>query len=297
MVSFIQDVVGGLATGSIYALLVLGLTLIYQVSGVVNFAQSALATLGVYLVWTLTINSGLPWVVAAVVMIVALFAVGVALQAFLLGRLLQAQATAVIVTLGLLIVLEGVIGLIWGQTTPSTPLTLPFSPSALVIGPLFLSGLDLTTIGVTVFLIVVLAAFLRFTRAGAALRAVAQSAQGARLVGIRVDRVRLIAWGIGAVFAGVAGVLIATATFQQQSPTMVDAFLLSAFAGAIIGGLDNLVGAAVGALSIGVIRNLIALYAPTGVSIYKDGVVFLLLLVVLFVRPAGLFGTAVQRRV
>lgn len=297
MVSFIQDVVGGLATGSIYALLVLGLTLIYQVSGIVNFAQSALATLGVYLIWTLTVNSGAPWVLAAVIMIVALFAVGVVLQAFLLGRLQQAQATAVIVTLGLLIVLEGIIGLIWGQTTPQTPLALPFTPSPLIIGSLFLSGLDLTAIGVTVILIVVLAVFLRFTRAGAALRAVAQSSQGARLVGIRVDRVRLIAWGIGAVFAGEAGILIATATFQQQSPSMVDVFLLSAFAGAIIGGLDNLVGAAVGALSIGVIRNLIALYAPTGVAVYKDGVVFLLLLVVLFVRPSGIFGTAVQRRV
>jgi branched-chain amino acid transport system permease protein len=117
-------------------------------------------------------------------------------------------------------------------------------------------------------------------------------------VGIRVGRVRLLAWGISASIAAVAGVLIATTT--QQAPTMAEIFLLNAFAGAVIGGLDNLVGAALGALLVGVVQNLAALYIPTGLSdigVSSTGVVFLLLLVALLVRPAGLFGASAQSRV
>jgi branched-chain amino acid transport system permease protein len=118
------------------------------------------------------------------------------------------------------------------------------------------------------------------------------------LVGIRVGRVCLLAWGISAAIAAVAGVLIATTT--QQSPTMAEIYLLNAFAGAVIGGLDNLVGAAVGALLIGIVQDLVALYLPTQLSdqgVSSTVVVFLLLLIVLLLRPAGLFGTPVQGRV
>jgi len=302
MLDFLQDCVSGLATGSIYAVLALGLTLIYQVSGIVNFAQGALAAVGVYVLWSLTYQwpfaaGGLPFWPAALLAVVVVFLLGVLLQTLFLRRLQRSPATAVIVTLGLFITLEGGIGLIWGQATPPTTLSLPFTPGLVTVGALTVSGLDLTAIGVTVVLMLAFFTFLRFTHAGASLRAVAQSARGARLVGIRVDRVRLAAWGIGAALAAVAGVLIATATFTQQSPTLADVYLLSAFAGAVIGGLDNLVGAAAGALLVGIVQSLVALYAPTALLPYKDGVVFALLLAVLFVRPAGLFGVAVQRRV
>ncbi|HWE61838.1 MAG TPA: branched-chain amino acid ABC transporter permease, partial [Chloroflexota bacterium] len=219
---------------------------------------------------------------------------GALLQVLVLRRLQRAAAASVIVTLGLLIVLEGGLGLIWGYTSPTTGLALPVSTSLLTLGSFLFSELDLIAIGVSVALILLMFAFLRFTRAGAAVRAVAQSAQGARLVGIRVDRVRLICWGISAVIAAAAGVLITTVKYTPLNPTMVEPYLLSAFAGAIIGGLDSLVGAAVGALLIGVAQNLVAFYISTE---WKDTVVFLLLLAVLMLRPAGLFGIAVQRRV
>lgn len=294
MTSLVLELVAGLSTGGIYALLALGLTLIYQVSGVVNFAQGALAAVGAYALWSLTTEHGIAFWPAALLAVAALFVLGALLQVLVLRRLQRAAGASVIVTLGLLIVLEGGLGLIWGNTSPSTGLVLPVSAGLLTIGGFLVSGLDLIAIGVSCALIVAVFAFLRLTRAGAAVRAVAQSAQGARLVGIRVDRVRLISWGISAVIAAAAGVLITTVKYSPLSPTMVEPYLLSAFAGAIIGGLDSLVGAAVGALLIGITQNLVAFYISTQ---WKDAVVFFLLLAVLALRPAGLFGVAVQRRV
>ena len=301
MTDLIVEIVRGLATGCIYALLALGLTLIFQVSGVVNFAQGALAAVGAYALWSLLNQGRLPFWPAAIATIVVTFLLGVLFQVVLLRRLQRAPAASLIVTLGLLIVLEGGIGVIWGYTGPTPPLVFSLPVSAFqqtTIGSVALSNLDLVSIGVTAALIVLFFAFLRYTRAGAAVRAVAQSAQGARLVGIRVGRVRTAAWGLSAVIAAVAGVLIAASS--QQAPTMAEIYLLSAFAGAVIGGLDNLVGAALGALLIGVVQNLVAFYIPTGLSsvgVSSSTIVFLLLLVVLLVRPAGLFGIAVQRRV
>lgn len=301
MTDLIVEIVRGLATGCIYALLALGLTLIFQVSGVVNFAQGALAAVGAYALWSLLNQGRLPFWPAAIATIVVTFLLGVLFQVVLLRRLQRAPAASLIVTLGLLIVLEGGIGVIWGYTSPTPPLVFSLPVSAFqqtTIGSVALSDLDLVSISVTAALIVLFFAFLRYTRAGAAVRAVAQSAQGARLVGIRVGRVRTVAWGLSAVIAAVAGVLIAASS--QQAPTMAEIYLLNAFAGAVIGGLDNLVGAALGALLIGVVQNLVAFYIPTGLSsvgVSSSTIVFLLLLVVLLVRPAGLFGIAVQRRV
>jgi branched-chain amino acid transport system permease protein len=301
MTDLVVVIVRGVATGCIYALLALGLTLIYQVSGVVNFAQGALAAVGAYFLWALLNQAGLPFWPAALGAMAAAFLFGALLPTLVLRRLQRSPATALIVTLGLLIVLEGGIGIIWGYSSPTPPLlfSLPFPAFQEVsIGAARLSQLDLATIGVTAVFTLAFFAFLRYTRPGAAGRAGAQSAEGAQLVGIRVWRVRLIAWGISAAIAAVAGILIATTTEQQ--PTMAEVYLLSAFAGAVIGGLDNLVGAAVGALLVGVVQDVVALYIPTsltGIGVSSTGVVFLLLLVVLLLRPAGLFGRAVQSRV
>jgi branched-chain amino acid transport system permease protein len=213
------------------------------------------------------------------------------LQAALLRPLRRASpAASLIVTLGLLSVIEGVIGQVFGFDLQM--LTLPVSFVPIQVGTVFLSRLNLITIGVTVALVIAFFAFLRWTRAGASLRAVAQSTRGARLVGVRVDRVLLIAWGISAAIAAVAGILIAGQT--TLSPGMADLYLLSAFAGAVVGGLDSLPGAAVAALCMGVIQNLVAAYISMQ---WRDAVVFGLLLAVLLIRPAGVFGPVVQRRV
>jgi branched-chain amino acid transport system permease protein len=301
MADLLVEIVRGVATGCIYALLALGLTLIYQVSGVVNFAQGALAAAGAYGLWSLLAEHGVAFWPAVLMTLSGAFLLGALLQVVFLQRLQRSPAASLIVTLGLLIVLEGGIGLVWGYSGPTPPLvfSLPFNAFQEVsVGTISLTYLDLASIGVTAGLIFLFFAFLRYTTAGASLRAVAQSATGAQLVGIRVWRVRLIAWGISAAIAGVAGVLIATS--GQQAPTMAEVYLLNAFAGAVIGGLDNLPGAALGALLVGVVQDVVALYMPTDLTslgVSSSGVVFLILLIVLLVRPAGLFGRTVQSRV
>jgi branched-chain amino acid transport system permease protein len=301
MTDLLIEIVRGLATGCVYALLALGLTLIYQVSGVVNFAQGALAAVGAYGLWSLLNQAGLSFWPAVLATLAAAFVFGALLQIVFLRRLHRSPAASLIVTLGLLIVIEGGIGLIWGYSSPTPPLvfSLPISPYQQVsLGAVTLTQLDIASMAVTAVLILLFFGFLRYTHAGATVRAVAQSVEGARLVGIRVGRVRLMAWGISAGIAAAAGVMIATSA--EQSPTMADVYLLSAFAGAVIGGLDNLVGAALGALLVGIIQDVVALYIPsslTSVGISSSGVVFVILLLVLLLRPAGLFGRAVQSRV
>src|SRR5579875_3618337 len=171
MSDLVVEIVRGLATGCIYALLALGLTLIYQVSGVVNFAQGALAAVGAYVLWSLLNQAHVPFWPAVAVTIGAIFLLGVLIQAALLQRLQRAPAAALIVTLGLLIVLEGAIGVIWGYTSPTPPVVFSLPVSAFqqtTIGAVALSDLDLTSIGVTAALVLLFFAFLRYTRAGAA---------------------------------------------------------------------------------------------------------------------------------
>lgn len=288
-----QIVVSGLAVGSLYALLALGLTLIYQVSGVVNFAQSALATLGAYIMWNLFSTLGMAFWAAGLLTLGATFIFGVALQAALLRPLRRAPAAAsLVVTLGLLSVIEGAIGQIWGFDPKQ--FFLPIALNFVTLGSAPVSEQDLVTIGVAVAVIAAFFAFLRWTRPGAALRAVAQTPQGACLVGIPIDRVLLVAWGISAAVAAAAGVFIAARTYSGLEPPLAEIYLLSAFAGAVIGGLDSLPGAAVGALLIGVIQALVTKYVSQE---WNDAIVFLIFLAVLLVRPAGIFGAAVQRRV
>jgi branched-chain amino acid transport system permease protein len=299
--NLVEEIALGVATGCVYALLALGLTLIYQVSGVVNFAQGALAAAGAYGIWSLIVEHGFGFWPAALITLAGMFALGALLQLALIRRLEASPAAALVATLGMLFVIEGILGVKWGFSTPFVPLSasLPISQYNLAVwGPISMSQLQVAGIAVTTAVVFVFFVFLRFTGPGQRVRAVAQSAQGARLVGVRVNRIRLLVWGISAVIATIAGILIATGT--QQSPTMAEPALLSAFAGAVIGGLDSLVGAAVGAMAIGIVYNLAAFYLPNSFNsagIDSTGVVFALLFVALIVRPAGLFGRVVQGRV
>ena len=300
MSDLVQVVLSGLVTGGIYALLAAGLTLIFQVSGVVNFAQGALAAVGAYTCWSLENQHDVALVPALAFTACGLFLLGCVMQAILLRRLAGDLASSEIVTLGLLIVLEGGIGIAFGYSPPARPLSLPLPDGQFNLGSWALSQQELVLAAIPALLVGALLLGLRYTRIGATVRAVAQSARGARLVGIRVDRVRLGAWGVGAILAGAAGILIPSASTSPISPGMVDPYLLSAFTGAVIGGLDSLPGAAVGGWGLGIIQNLVSYYTPSQVTnwgIGKDTVIFALLLAVLMARPTGVFGTPIQRRV
>ncbi len=288
---YLQIVVAGLAQGSLYALAALGLVVIYNASYVVNFAQGAMGMTATYVAWVLLNSLGLPYALAFFGALVAAFALGAIVQALLLRRLLEASAmTQVVVTLGLFMFLEGVLGLAFGYNPRPMPQALTISP--VVLGGIVLRPQDLLALIVLVVLGLALAALFNQTKIGMAMRAITQNAYAARLMGIPVSGVLSLAWGIGVLLAAVAAILAAPVT--SVTPNMMDTIIVYAFVAAILGGFGSLVGAVVGGLVLGIINNFIDAFLAPELSLT---IVFGLLLVVLYVKPDGLFGRATVQKV
>jgi branched-chain amino acid transport system permease protein len=280
----LQIVAAGLAQGCLYALAALGLVVIYNASHVVNFAQGAMGMAATYVAWLLLTGAGVPYPLAFVGALVVAFGLGIAVQAVLLRRLLEASPmTQLVVTLGLLMSIEGVLGLAFGYNPRPMPQLLGFSP--LVLGNVVLRPQDMLALGLLLALGAALALLFNRTKIGMAMRAITQNPFAARLMGIPVASVLSLAWGIGVTLGAVAALLAAPVT--SVTPNMMDTIVVYAFVAAILGGFGSLVGAVIGGLVLGIINNFIdAFLAPElGLTI-----VFGLLLVVLYVRPDGLFG-------
>jgi branched-chain amino acid transport system permease protein len=286
-----QIVVSGLAQGSLYALAALGIVVIFNASGVVNFAQGAMAVVAAYVTWALLTAAHVPYVPAVLLAIAAAFALGVAVEGFVLRRVVEAPPlTQIVVTLGLLMRLTGLTGLVFGHDPRSLPelLALP----SLTLGPVIVLPSDALNLVVLVLLVAALVALLRATKIGLAMRALTQDLFAARLVGIPLTRVLSLAWGIGIALAGVAGILaVPSATL---TPAMMDTLVIYGFVAAVVGGFGSLSGAVAGGLLLGVVDNLIKTYLAPELSL---SVVFALLLVVLYVRPNGIFGREAVRKV
>jgi branched-chain amino acid transport system permease protein len=290
---FLQQVVSGLASGGIYASLALALVLIYRATGVVNFAQGEMAMFTTFVAWSL-MNHVPYWPAFALTLVIA-FAGGAVLELALIRPVQSAPTlTIVIVTIGMLIGLNGLARRIWG-TQPRT-LDSPFSTDPVRIGGVAFSIQDLGIIAVSLAIVVLLAAFFRFTKLGLGLRAVAVNPAESRLVGIRVGLMLAIGWGLAAVLGAVAGMMAAPplGSFDQN---LMQPILLYAFAAAVLGGVDSPLGAVVGGLTLGVVVNLIGTYVDFVGSDLRLPVALAVILVVLLVRPAGLFGREAVRRV
>jgi branched-chain amino acid transport system permease protein len=293
MADFLQQVVSGLASGGIYASLALALVLIYRATGVVNFAQGEMAMFTTFVAWSLM--NHLPYWPAFALTLVIAFGGGALLELALIRPVQNAPTlTIVIVTIGMLIGLNGLARRIWG-TEPRT-LDSPFSTDPVRIGGVAFSIQDLGIIAVSLAIVVLLAAFFRFTKLGLGLRAVAVNPAESRLVGIRVGLMLAIGWGLAAVLGAVAGMMAAPplGSFDQN---LMQPILLYAFAAAVLGGVDSPLGAVVGGLTLGVVVNLIGTYVDFVGSDLRLPVALAVILVVLLVRPAGLFGREAVRRV
>src|SRR5262245_40439905 len=204
---FVQQVVSGLATGGIYASLALALVMIYQATDVVNFAQGEMAMFSTYLAWTM-LNAGVPYWWAFLATVATGFVGGIGLQRGINRPVEQAPIlTIVIVTLGLLVILNSIAGWIW--TYVQKPFASPFPKAPLRIGEVVFGAHDMGEIGVTLFMLALLFLFFRFTPLGLAMRAAAQNPVSSRLVGIRVGWMLALGWGLAAVFGAVAGMMVA----------------------------------------------------------------------------------------
>jgi branched-chain amino acid transport system permease protein len=290
---FLQQVVSGLASGGIFASLALALVLIYRATRVINFAQGEMATVSTFVAWSL-VNHGMPFWGAFFLTLALSFAGGVALERVVIRPVENASVlTVVIVTLGLAILLNGYSSVQWGSEVKKFPSPFPTRP--IHAGGVAFSIQDLGVIGVSVALVLALGAFFRFTKLGLAMRAAALNPEASRLVGVRVSWMLALGWGLAAVLGAVSGMMIAPVVFLD--PNMMQTVLLYALAAAILGGMDSPVGAVVGGLALGVILNLTGAYVDFVGGTLRLPVALAVILLVLIVRPSGLFGRAAVRKV
>ena len=294
MSDFFQQVVAGLGSGAIYAALALALVLIHRATGVINFAQGEMAMFTTYIAWTLIVNHGFSYWPAFGVTLVFAFVLGLGIQRVVIAPIANASIlTIVIVTIGLVLTFNGLASLIWSAEIRAFP--SPFPNETWQIADVSISQQDVGTFAIVVVLVALLWAFFQFTKIGLALRASALNPGASRLVGIRVGWMLAIGWGLAAMLGAVAGMLAAPTVFLD--PNMMQAILIYAFAAAVLGGIDSPFGAVAGGLLLGVGLNLISSYVDFIGADLRLPVALLVILVVLLVRPAGLFGKPVTRRV
>jgi len=290
---FVQQVVSGLATGGIYASLALALVMIYQATDVVNFAQGEMAMFSTYICWTL-LQAGLPYWIAFVATLVIAFVGGLLIERVVIRPVENAPIlTIVIVTLGLVFILNSVAG--WVYSYIQKPFPSPFPSEPIKFGQIVLGAHDLGAIGVTLVVLLLLFLFFRYTTLGLAMRAAAQNPASSRLCGIRVGWMLALGWGLAATFGAVAGIMIAPNIFLD--PNMMTGIQIYAFAAATVGGFASPVGAVVGGFIVGVTENLVGTYVSFIGTELKLTVALAMIIVVLLVKPSGLFGRPIVRRV
>jgi branched-chain amino acid transport system permease protein len=301
MEQFLQQLASGLANGAIYAALALALVMIYVSTDHINFAQGEMAMFSTYISWQL-MSWGADFWVAFIAAVAFSFVLGVTIERVILRPLHSAPVLSIIVVfIGLLAIFNSVAGAIWSYLIKSFPSPFPKSDFGIsgVIG-----AHQLGVVTVTLVVLGLLFVFFRFTPLGLAMRAAAQNPQMARLVGVRVDWMLALGWGLAASVGAVAGIMVAHIVYLD--PNMMGGILLYAFASALVGGISNPGGAVAGGFIVGVLENMVA-YAgnqiekATGVYIIGNGekltVALIIVIVVLTVKPAGLFGRVVVKRV
>ena len=290
---FFQQITSGLAAGAIYASLALALVLIYRATDVVNFAQGEMATFTTYIAWTLMDHGLSYWPAFALTLLIA-FAGGVTIERVIIRPVENRPEIAiVIVTIGMLIAINGLTGWIWGADVKA--FDSPFPNGTIDVAGVTISEQDIGTFCVCLGTVLLLWLFFRFTTLGLAMRASAVNAAASRLLGVRVSWMLALGWGFAAALGAVAGMM--TAPSVLLDPDMMLVVLIYGFAAAVLGGIDNPVGAVAGGLTLGVLVNLLGRYVDFVGEELRLPTALAILLAVLVVRPAGLFGHVVVRRV
>ena len=288
---FIQQVVSGLATGGIYASLALALVMIYQATDVVNFAQGEMAMFSTYLAWSM-LHAGVPYWLTFCATLVIAFVGGLLIERVVIRPVENAPILAiVIVSIGLLVILNSVAG--WIYSYIQKPFPSPFPSKPIQIGNIVFGAHDLGAIGITLVILSLLFLFFRYTTLGLAMRAAAQNPVSSRLCGIRVSWMLALGWGLAATFGAVAGMMVAPIVYLD--PNMMSGILLYAFAAALLGGIDSPGGAVLGGLVVGVLENLLGAFVIG--NELKLVVALVLITGVLLVRPSGFFGSVQVSRV
>ena len=288
----LQLLIAGVAIGCIYALIALGFVLIYKATEVVNFAQGDIMMLGAFVAFTFASLWNLPFIAAVLLAIVVLALIGAVFDRLLLRPIIgQPTFAAVMVTIGAGFVIRGVASMVPGWGTDTHALKAPYSDGVVRAGTLSISTDHIMIIVLTAALCAGLYVFFKRTRVGIAMQASSQNQLAAYYMGIPVRRINTLIWAISAGVAAFAAVLLAPITFVHTNMGFVG---LKAFPAAVVGGFGSIPGAIVGGLIIGVVQSLAGFYLPEG---FKDIAPYLVVLIVLVVRPSGIFAEMRRKKV
>jgi branched-chain amino acid transport system permease protein len=285
-----SQVVSGLATGCVYALVALGFVLIYKATDVVNFAQGEFVMASGFISYTLLMRYGMPYWLVFLLTILLSGVMGVVLERVVVCPIMSAPIFSIVIaTIGASTVMRSVAGIIYGYDV--LPLPTIFSKDPIRLGIFNFTPMDLGVIGCSIVIMLALYLFFKWTKTGMAMRATAQSQTAAQLMGVSVKQIFSLTWAISAGIGGIAGVLIAPIIYLDPNLGTIG---VKAFAGAILGGFGSIPGAIIGGMLLGVLENLSGYFFNAGI---KQVSTYILLILVLIVRPNGLFGAVAMKKV
>lgn len=289
---FFQLLVSGLSFGSLYALIALAMVIIYKTSEVPNFGQGEMAMISTFIAFTLIETHGYPFAVSFAGALVFASLLGVFLEYAFLRRAKEPNILSfILITLGFQMVLYGLASWKWGAD--QRDFSFPISDFDVInIGPAVISHLNIATLLIALFLMLMLFLFFRYTKVGIAMKATQQNPMAARINGIRTNRIMSVTWAMSSVIGAVAGMLMAP--IATLDPNLMLDPLLKGFAAAVLGGMTTLIGAVLGGYILGVVENLFGGYVSLE---FKSVVAFGIIVVVLCFKPSGLFARHYVRKV
>lgn len=286
-------ILSGVTTGALYALVALGVVIVFKATGTVNFAHGDLFMIGGFLAYTFHVMLGMNYILALLLAVAGGFAIGVVTDRIAFRPLMRASLVSlVLATVGFSFIIKGVARIVWGGKADLFAFPPLLDPNPIFLGPVIIIPQQLVAMAGAAVVMLIFAAFFRLTRVGKMMQATADNPKAATLVGIRTDRIYMYAFGVGAAVAASAAVLMAPLTLLY--PDIGFALFIKGFAAAVLGGLTSLPGAVVGGIVIGVIEALAGGYIH---SSFIEAAPFIVIMVVLVLRPSGLFGQVALRRV
>lgn len=290
--TILRQIINGLQSGSIYALVALGYSMVYGIIMLLNFAHGDIIMIGAYIAWLCMARFALNPVFAILFAILGCVLLGVSIEKIAYKPLRNSPRISLLITaIGISFLLENAAQMIFGAGAQVIP---PFFtvPNA-SIGQVEIPGTAIVTVAVTALSMVALTLLIQKTKMGKAMRAVSEDTGAAQLMGININRTISFTFAIGSALAGIGSVLYCTA-YPQATATMGSMLGLKAFVAAVLGGIGSIPGAMIGGFAIGLAE---ALVSAAGLSVWKDGVVFAILIVVLLVKPTGILGGSMSEKV
>jgi branched-chain amino acid transport system permease protein len=294
---FLARLFDGVSAGSTYAVIAVALVLIYKATTLINFAQGELAMVGSFLAYVFAVERGLPIGLAVILAMFIMALVAAGLERTLIRPFdPHNHLPLVIITLGLFLMINAVAGIIWGFDPRRFPGVFP-DGDAWSSGIAHLRWYTVGTFLTTIVLLILLTLLLNKTKVGLAFRAVSSNLESASLVGVKVGSTLQFGWALAAAVGTIAGVLFVSDPFRQLEPSYAQRVLIFASAAAVLGGLDSLWGALAGGLAIGLVESMVVGYVEWIPSQMGLSTAVAVILIVLLVRPNGLFGSARVERV